>query len=166
MISRYIALFFVLVLIGTSAGLNITTILSDDVTVEKTKITHVIKAYENISNVSVIDFYPKGSKLGKNKKFSAEFLGEEREYVLFYVGSLAAGQETTIEYRIESVEGIALLGADTYIINGDIHQLFPKSQEIIISRGKSGGGLGFLILPMVMMILILIALYKYQRRYY
>ncbi|MFH0859764.1 MAG: hypothetical protein V1921_01035 [Candidatus Altiarchaeota archaeon] len=163
---RLLCVFLMLSIAGNVHAANVTKILEDYVVLEGGTVKHTLTAYDNISNVTVLDFYPLGLNAGSNKKYYAEFLGQNRSYVQFPLGDMKSGEIRNIRYDLVESKGEAMLGADIYIIDGDLHQLYPKRYDTKIEPKKKKQGINFIIMPMVLMVLMLLALHKYQRRYY
>jgi len=141
--------------------MKISKILEDNVSVNNNRVTHLLKAYEDVENVVVVDYFYREVDVSGARVTKEEFLGERLNAVKIEVGDLKKGESIEISYTIEKGEGKALLGADIYYIHGERHLLFPKEYSISVeSKGTFSGLIPFLIISVLIISLIYLMLKK------
>ncbi len=114
-----------------ATAVSVSLVLQDDVTVRNNTITHSLKAFKEIQNVTMIDYF---SNVKTENSAKENFLGKEFEAVKIEIGDLIEGESRSVSYSILGGNGTAMLGADIYYLNGEKHRLFPKEIEIEIKE--------------------------------
>lgn len=148
----------ILLLTTTAIGLPVSVILQDDVRLRNNTVIHSITAFRGVQNVTVRDYFTKVDV--KDIETEREkFLGGEWTSVRLEIGDINANKNKIIKYEILSGNGTALLGADTYYIDGESHQLFPKEKEIDIKNRTTRYGLNLIWIAIMAVVVIVFAVY-------
>lgn len=139
------------------SALPVSVILQDNVRIENNTVIHSITTFKDVQNVTIRDYFSEvdvvGIGTGREK-----FLGREWNSVRFEIGAMNSGDSKIITYEILSGNGTALLGADTYYIDGEFHQLFPKETVIDIRNRtieKIGDTVWFAIIAIVIISIVI-----------
>lgn len=142
----------ILVIISLQAyAVPVSVILEDQVQIENKKVIHSLRASMDIENVTIVDYF---SEVNSDKVMKEEFLGKEWNSIKMEIGNLKKGETKVISYEIHNGNGTALLGADTYYLKGERHQLFPEKVEIDIKADKIVGKEQYLFLILLLIIAI------------
>jgi len=130
-LTKTLGLILILEMILSAQAVSVSTILEDNVTIENNLVIHKIQAFRGIENLTLVDYF---SEVKTRESIEGEsFLGREWWAVRIEIGNLKQG-EKVIQYDIIQAKGEALLGADTYYLEGEKHQLFPKKVILDITE--------------------------------
>jgi len=122
-----------LLVLRISYSISVQKILEDNVKIKDSIIIHGLIAYKNINNVSINDHYSEYIEIDRYDLVNSNFLVEDTFLLEIAIGDLKEGETKTINYTVKKGKATALLGATTYFIEGEKHQLYPKEVEINIS---------------------------------
>ncbi len=113
-----------------TSAFQVLVFLEDNSNFKEGNIIHEITAYSDVRNVTIVDYFSyvetKDAVIQKE-----EFLGKEWLTVKIDIGDMKKGERKNITYKIFKTRGEAMIGGDTYYIEDEKHQLFPKKIEII-----------------------------------
>ena len=135
---------FGVIQMNMASALQITQILEDNVTYEITKNTVMIKHHlisDRDLNVTIKDYFPKGSVITPENIEHEYFLGEEWDVVSTNLGRLNKGEakEIVISVSLKNGNYSCMLGADEYVLKEEKHKLAPKNVEIAIFNNEEYG---------------------------
>lgn len=153
----------ILILTTIALGLPVSVILQDNVRIENNTVIHSITTFKDVQNVTIRDYFSEVDvvEIGTGKE---KFLGREWNSVRLDVGYMTANENKIIKYEILSGNGTALLGADTYYIDGEFHQLFPKEIDIDIRNRTTEERVNLLWFAIITIVIISIVIYMKIRK--
>lgn len=153
----------IFLLIASVSGFPVSVILQDDIRIENNTVIHLVTAFKDVQNVTVRDYFSEVDvvEIGTGKE---KFLGREWNSVRFEIGNMNANENKIIKYEILSGNGTALLGADTYYIDGEFHQLFPKEIDIDIRNRTTEERVNLLWFAIITIVIISIVIYMKIRK--
>ncbi len=153
----------ILILTTIALGLPVSVILQDNVRIENNIVIHSITTFKDVQNVTIRDYFSEVDvvEIGTGKE---KFLGREWNSVRFEIGNMNANENKIIKYEILSGNGTALLGADTYYIDGEFHQLFPKESDIDIKNRTTEERVNLLWFAIITIVIISIVIYMKIRK--
>lgn len=153
----------ILILTTIAIGLPVSVILQDNVKIENNIVIHSITTFKDVQNVTIRDYFSEVDvvEIGTGKE---KFLGREWNSVRFEIGNMNANENKIIKYEILSGNGTALLGADTYYIDGEFHQLFPKEIDIDIRNRTTNEGWNLALFAIITIVIISIVIYMKIRK--
>lgn len=153
----------ILILTTTALGLPVSVILQDNVKIENNTVIHSITTFKDVQNVTIRNYFSEVDvvEIGTGKE---KFLGREWNSVRFEIGNMNANENKIIKYEILSGNGTALLGADTYYIDGEFHQLFPKEIDIDIRNRTTNEGWNLALFAIITIVIISIVIYMKIRK--
>lgn len=157
-------LVLLLLLIPHVAALNISVVLEDNVTLEGDIVTHQVTAFMDVENVTILDYFQDGVILHGIRLKPGSYGGNELNVARLNIGNLSAYQVANVKYQILEGSGEALLGANTYLIEGGKQQLYPKTVTLGVKKKSPVSKNTSLLFPFAMIILILILMYLKQKR--
>lgn len=159
-------------MISNVNALQITHILADNVTYEITKNTVMIKHHlisDRDLNVTIKDYFPKGSVITPENIEHEYFVGEEWDVVSSSLGRLNKGEpkEIVVSVSLKNGNYSCLLGADEYVLRGEKHKLAPKNVELAIFDDEGGGntkGYIFILSSISIIVLIILSFILVRKR--
>ncbi len=153
----------IFILTTTTIGFPVSVILQDNVLIENNTVIHSITAFKDVKNVTIRDYFPdvRVEEIGTKRE---EFLGREWNSVILEIGDMNTNENKVIKYEILSGNGTALLGADTYYIDGEFHQLFPKEFKIDIKNRTIENGQNLAWFAIIAIVIISIVIYIKVRK--
>jgi len=119
------------ILFNQAVPIPISLFLNDEVSTDNKIIIHTLKAYNDLENVTVVDYFS-DVRVENLNLLEENFLGKNYKAIRIPVGNMRENESKIITYALISANGTALLGADTYLLEGEEHRLSPKSVEIQI----------------------------------
>ncbi len=122
------------------SGVSVSVILEDKTHIKNENITHEITAYNDVYNITIIDYFSDVKVSGIDVK-NENFMGKEWRAVKIDVGNMKKDERKTITYKILSGKGEAMLGGDIYFLEGEMHRLFPEKTTIEVISGVSNPGI-------------------------
>jgi hypothetical protein len=119
-----------------ASAVQVSVILEDKSRFMDGNITHEVTAYNDVNNVTIIDYFSDVKVQGIDAE-KEEFLGKEWLAVKIHIGDMKNGERKTLTYNILSGAGDVMLGGDFYYIEGERHQLFPEKTTIEVKPAAS-----------------------------